>query len=103
MIRRLKAYFEKAPEWLKNKYSITLINAFIYLLFFETKPLYSVINWRIDLIQLKKEQQFYKNEIERVEEELNDLKGNPESLEKFAREKYFMKKPNEEIFLIVEE
>lgn len=103
MFRRLQSYFEKAPAWLKNKYSITLICVFIYLLFFETKPLYSVINWRIDLIQLKKEQQFYKNEIDRVENELNDLKGNPESLEKFAREKYFMKKPNEEIFLIVEE
>ena len=103
MLRQLKSYFKKAPVWLKNRYSVTVICILVYLIFFETKPLFSIINWRIDLIQLKKEQRFYKHEIERVENELKDLRGNPESLEKFAREKYFMKKPNEEIFLIVEE
>lgn len=103
MLRQFKSYFEKAPLWLKNRYSITVLCILVYLIFFETKPLFSIINWRIDLVQLKKEQRFYEHEIERVENELKDLKGNPESLEKFAREKYFMKKPNEEIFLIVEE
>lgn len=103
MIHKAKQFIEKAPKWLNNKYSITLIVFLLYLIFFETKPIYSVINWRFDLAQIKKEQRFYNSEIKRVESELKDLEGNPESLEKFAREKYFMKKPNEEIFLVVEE
>ena len=46
---------------------------------------------------------FYQEELIKIQADLNELQSNPKSLEKFAREKYLMKKDNEELFVIVEE
>ncbi|MDB5111096.1 MAG: Cell division protein FtsB, partial [Mucilaginibacter sp.] len=53
--------------------------------------------------KLKQERDFYKTETERVSKDLDELTSNPEKLEKFAREKYLMKKDNEDVFVIVKE
>ena len=55
------------------------------------------------LNKLKKEKQYYLEEIEKAEKKMDDLKNNKESLEKFAREEYLMKKENEDIFIFVDE
>jgi cell division protein FtsB len=55
------------------------------------------------LNQLEEEKRFYKTAIEKNRSALHELKSNPANLEKFAREKYLMKKDNEDIFVIVEE
>lgn len=52
---------------------------------------------------LEKEIEFYKNEIEVNSKKLNDLHTDREGLERFAREEYFMKSPNEDIFIIKED
>lgn len=50
--------------------------------------------------QLEKEIEHYKGVIEESKQGLNDLQSNEENLEKFAREQYLMKKPNEDIYII---
>ncbi len=52
---------------------------------------------------LKKEKAFFQNEIARDSATYQNLFDTDENLEKFAREKYRMKKPDEDIFLIIEE
>ena len=42
-------------------------------------------------------------EVEKNKKDLNALLNDPKSLEKFAREKYFMRKDNEDVFVIVKE
>ena len=93
----------KLPNWVKSRYFIATIIILVFLTFFENQSLPTLFNWRLDLNRIKNQQEYYESEIKRVELELKELKGNPEMMEKFAREQYFMKKPNEEIFLIVEE
>lgn len=44
--------------------------------------------------------EYYAKELETNQKELKELESNPASLEKFAREKYWMVKPGEEIFLV---
>lgn len=56
-----------------------------------------------ELRTLKKEKKFFQEEIEKDSTLYHDLFEDDENLEKFAREKYKMKKPNEDIFLIIEE
>ena len=58
---------------------------------------------RAELKKLKTQKKFYVDEIKKDKEKLRELRTNPKTLEKFAREKYLMKKENEEIFVIVEE
>lgn len=52
--------------------------------------------------ELEEYKEYYVRETERNSESLKQLMESNQSLEKFAREKYLMKKDNEEIFLIVE-
>jgi len=55
------------------------------------------------LKELKQEENYYKNQIEKDKEIIKALSSDSSALEKLAREKYLMKKENEDIFLIVEE
>ena len=49
---------------------------------------------------LKNEKKYYEEKIKEVEKDKKELMGNEELLEKFAREKYLMKKPGEDIFIL---
>jgi cell division protein FtsB len=53
------------------------------------------------LKKLEAEKSFYTKEIKTIKKDLNELNTNPIMLEKFAREKYLMKKENEDLFVIV--
>lgn len=52
---------------------------------------------------LENEKTYYQEKIKEVEQDRNELFGDKESIEKFAREKYLMKKENEDIFIVKEE
>lgn len=52
--------------------------------------------------KLEQEKEYYINKTESDKARLNELKTNDENLEKFAREQYLMKKPDEEIFIVEE-
>ena len=86
---------------LKNKYFLTTIAIIAWLLFFDKNDVVS--QW--DLIQkckkLEKERDYYLSEIDNNKNELQELQTNKKSLETFAREKYLMKKDNEDVFVFV--
>ena len=54
------------------------------------------------LRSLENEKEYYEEKIKEVEKDRNELFGDRESLEKFAREKYLMKKETEDIYIVVE-
>jgi cell division protein FtsB len=54
------------------------------------------------LNSLENEKEYYEEKIKEVEKDHNELFGDRESLEKFAREKYLMKKETEDIYIVVE-
>ena len=55
-----------------------------------------------ELKALEKSSQYYKSRIAAEQKELDLLKSNPATLEKYAREKYYMKRDNEDLFIIPE-
>ena len=57
----------------------------------------------VKLHQLEKDRQYYLEQIEKDSIQMHELRSSNKNLEKFARENYFMKKDNEDIFLIEEE
>ncbi len=57
----------------------------------------------IELRQLENEKSYYQQKTKELEKERRMVIGNPSLLEKYAREKYLMKKPKEDIFVIVDE
>jgi cell division protein FtsB len=58
--------------------------------------------WR-ELKQLESEKVYYQQKNKELTKERRTVIGNPSLLEKYAREKYLMKKPKEDIFVIVDE
>jgi hypothetical protein len=88
------------PAWLKNKYLLTGVFFLIWMLFFDPKDILSGFERRDKLNELQNSEQHLKQLITESQIELNLLKNNAQSIEKYAREKYMMKKDNEDLFII---
>ncbi len=88
---------------LKNKYFIASLAFVIWMLFFDRNDVVSQYDYRTQVKKLEEEKEFYNKEIAAVEKDLNDLTTDKAKLEKFARERYLMKRDNEDVFVIVEE
>lgn len=86
-----------------NKYFIAVLAVAVWVTFFDKDDLFSQYELSKKLNQLRAEEKYYQTEIEKNKHDLNELRTNPSNLEKFAREKYLMKKDNEEIFVIVKD
>ncbi len=88
---------------LRNKYMLSSTFFVFWMLFFDRNDLMSQYQYWNQLNKLESEKAFYTKEIKKTRRDLNELNTNPHMLEKFARERYLMKKENEDIFVIVKE
>ena len=100
MMNRL---WNKIPPFFRNKYVFTFIVFIVWLFFFDQNNWIAQMQYQFELNKLDNEREFYEEEIKIVTQDLKELQTNPKSLEKFAREKYLMKKDNEEVFVLIEE
>lgn len=94
---------KKVLPYIKNKYLLTLIGLAVWVIFFDKNDLSTQLELRSKVKQLEKERDYYAQEITVINSQIKELTTNPKTLEKFAREKYLMKRDNEDIFVIVEE
>ena len=86
----------------KNKYLLTTVGLTVWILFFDRNDVLTQIEFRKEVKVLTEERNYYYNEIRDITSDLRELSTNPKTLEKYAREKYYMKRDNEEIFVLVE-
>ncbi|HKR05010.1 MAG TPA: septum formation initiator family protein, partial [Bacteroidia bacterium] len=99
--KKAKKIIQKVLPVLKNKYVFTTLAFIIWLSFFDKNDFISEYTYRQQLKSLRQDKQFYLNEIKENKEKMNELMSSPANLEKFAREKYYMKKDDEDVFVIV--
>jgi cell division protein FtsB len=94
-----QAIKEQIPAPLRNKYFLVLTLFFAWMIFLDRHDL--VTQWRLQktVDKLEADKAFYSEKIEEAEQERLDLDINDE---KFAREQYYMKKSDEDVFIIVE-
>jgi cell division protein FtsB len=88
---------------LSNKFFLVTIAFAVWMIFFDKNDLFSQYKYHQQLSKLEQEKEFYIEEARKVSKDLDELTSNREKLEKFAREKYLMKKPDEDVFVIVKE
>ncbi len=98
----LNKYKNKIPSILRNKFVLVALGYFIYMMFFDSNDIPSQFKLRKHLKGLEKQHNYYAEKIKEVEKERQQLFSNIESMEKFAREKYWMKKENEDLYIILE-
>jgi cell division protein DivIC len=88
---------------LKNKYLLTLAGFAVWMIFFDTQDIITThFKLRNELKQLEQSRNYYLGQIDITKKELDQLKSDPATLEKYAREKYHMKKDNEDLFIVPE-
>lgn len=88
-------------KFIKNKYFLTTIGIIVWLLFFDKNDVFSQMELMGKLKKLRADKTYYLAEIKNNRDAIEDLKTNKKSLERFAREKYLMKKDNEDVYVIV--
>lgn len=86
----------------RHKYMITVLIFIVVIGFLDENSLIQRVKHRSEISALNSEKEKYRKQYEEDTEKLKELTTNPEALEKIAREKYLMKKPDEDIFVFEE-
>ncbi|MFN9711303.1 MAG: FtsB family cell division protein [Bacteroidota bacterium] len=92
----------RIPAILKNKYLLSSVAFMVWMLFFDNNDFIAQINRYQKLRQLKESSKYYQEKITAATEELNRRSSDPSAYERLAREKYYMKKTNEDVFIFEE-
>lgn len=87
------------PAYLRNKYLLASVFFCIWVGFIDENSVLERIQFQRDYNKLQKDKEYYQDKIQRDAYEMEELEKNSK-LELIAREKYLMKKENEEIFII---
>jgi cell division protein FtsB len=91
----------KKNSWGLNSLQVGVLVFVVVMLFlFSDSNIKKRIDSDKEIRSLKKQIDFYRKKTEENKVKLYELRSNKENLEKFARENYFMKKENEEVFII---
>lgn len=90
------------PAWLRNKYFIATAVFCVVILFLDKNDFFTQMERRKEARALEQSKQHYTIQIATERKEFEGLKNNPATIEKYAREKYYMKRDNEEVFLVSE-
>ena len=96
----LTKLLENIPKPIRNKYVVTLLIFILWIIFIDNYNIISQYKTYEHLKNLKETKEFYKKEIEKDSTQLYNLRNDTGEQERFAREKFLMKKENEEIFII---
>ncbi len=97
---RVQDLIEKLPKPLRNKYLILLVLFILWIVFLDDYNLINQNKMKNKVNDLKDQKEFYLTEITNDSTELSKLRNDTNEQEKFAREKFLMKKDNEDIFII---
>ena len=94
---------KRVPPIFRNFYVVTSICFLVWLTFLDSNDLITRFSMNSKLSSLEDEKEYYLKKITEVEKDRKELLTNKELLEKFAREKYLMKKESEDVFIIQED
>jgi cell division protein DivIC len=92
--------FSRIPPFLKNKYLLAGGFFVVWMFLFDPKDIHTDFTQNTKLQELQKNEQHFNQLITDTKKELEQLKTNAQTIEKYAREKYMMKKDNEDLFIV---
>jgi len=96
-----ESFFKILKGIAKKRYLLTGVIFFVWISVIDSNSWITRLRLQKNLDKLETEKAFYQKKIKEDSVYLHELKTNKANLEKFAREKYLMKKENEDIFIIV--
>lgn len=93
----------KVIKYSKNFYVLFTLFFIVWMVFIDSNDLVSQFKLRTKLKELENQKEFYLERKEKIKADREELMSNYELLEKFARERYYMKKKSEDLYVVVEE
>ncbi len=87
-------------SFLKNKFLLATTAFIVWMLFFDRNDVFTQIERRSELNELKESKAYFEEQIAENRKFSKDLQFNASAIEKYAREKYLMKRDNEDLFII---
>ena len=90
-------------KYINNRYFYTGLLFVVWMVFFDQENIVEQLNLSSQLNELEDQKEFYQDEIKANTDAINVLENDTVRLEKYAREKYYMKKDGEDIFVLVPE
>lgn len=94
---------DRIPKRLRNRYGIALLVLVAWISIFSDNDLWTTWKNHRELSRMEEQSGWYELEIARTKEQLTEMQSDKLLLEKFARERYLMKRDNEDIFVLVPE
>tara|TARA_Y100000991_G_scaffold186872_1_gene151605 strand:+ start:800 stop:1114 length:315 start_codon:yes stop_codon:yes gene_type:complete len=99
-MKQINELIDKIPNYLKNKYLIAVVLFIVWITFFDNFNIIKQSKIKKNIKQLEENKKFYIQEITKDSSEYYDLLNDAEKREKFAREKFLMKKEDEDVYII---
>ncbi|PSK98729.1 FtsB family cell division protein [Cecembia rubra] len=93
----------KYLKYTKNFYVVFSLFFVVWMVFMDSNDIFSQFKLKSKLKELEKQKEFYLERKEKIQEDREELMSNYEMLEKFARERYLMKRKTEDLYVVVEE
>ncbi|MEO9482068.1 MAG: septum formation initiator family protein [Ekhidna sp.] len=97
----MKNLLDRIPSFFKNFYVLASLFFMVWLAFVDSNDLFLQTELSNKKAELEDARRFYQDKILEVKNDQAALNSNPDLLEKMAREKYLMKKPNEDLYIVV--
>ncbi|MBI1315560.1 hypothetical protein GC167_01700 [bacterium] len=99
---RLERLWTHWPRWARNRYILSGAAFALWMTFLDSNSL--LLHWDLHQEQkrLEREIRHYRAEVRKDSTRLYELTGNPQALEKFARERYWLAKSDEQIYWVEE-
>ncbi len=105
-----QSFYEQAEKtntkwysYFLNKYTVVGIVFLVWMIFFDQNSVLIHQQLNKDIKALEDDKAYYQENLNEENEKLNNIKNNPAELERIAREKHFLKKPSEDLFIIQQE
>ena len=90
------------PAWIRNKFFIAVAVLAFIMLFFDKNDLFTQMDRKRQLHELLQSKEYFTQQIANEQAILDKMTTNPATLEKYGREKYLMKRDNEDLYIIPE-
>jgi cell division protein DivIC len=95
------SFVNKVPPIFRNKYILTILIFFVWIVLLDSNNLISRFQDMSELHRLRNDREYLQNKVEVDKKKINELKTDNNNLEKFGREQYLMKKPDEDLFIVL--
>lgn len=97
---KFELFLEDVPPPLRNKFIVVTGIFVVWMFFFDNNSIISQYRLQATLQELQDKKAYYQAEINQAEKDNRELFTDDKTREKFAREHYYMKKSDEEVFVV---